>query len=73
MKISILALIALAAVTIVSGCTTSSSGQPQAGAASTNPTVTSAGEDQASPYSQPLMATGGDLVMLRIVSRGIAG
>jgi hypothetical protein len=69
MKISgILVLIALGALTLVAGCTTSSSGQPQSGAA---PTVTSAG--MASPFDQPLMATGGDLVMLRIESRAIAG
>jgi hypothetical protein len=65
-----LVLIALAALTMMAGCATSSSGQTQSGAA---PTVTSAGQDQASPFNQPLMATGGDLVMLRIVSRAIAG
>jgi hypothetical protein len=65
---SIFVLIALAALTLAAGCTTSSSGQPQSGAA---PTITSAG--QPSPFDQPLMATGGDLVMLRIASRAIAG
>jgi|HubBroStandDraft_6_1064221.scaffolds.fasta_scaffold917681_2 hypothetical protein len=67
MKIPFLALI-MVVITMAAGCTATSSGQPQ-----TNSTVTSAGQDQASPYSQPLMATGGDLVMLRIVTRGIAG
>ncbi|MGO9056278.1 MAG: hypothetical protein ACLQU2_02670 [Candidatus Binataceae bacterium] len=69
MKISrILALIAFAALALAAACTTSSNGPPSA--------ITSAGQNgngQASPYDQPLMATGGDLVMLRIVSRGIAG
>lgn len=72
----IFALIALAALTMTAGCTTSSSGQPQDGVAGTNPAITSAGQDrneQPSPYNQPLMATGGDLVMLRSVSRAIAG
>lgn len=42
-----------------------------------NPAVTSADQPptqpQASPYSQPLMATGGDLVMRRVRSTGVAG
>jgi len=77
MKISrISALIALAALALVAGCTASSSGQRQDAMAGSNPAMTTAGRsgnDQASPYDQPLMATGGDMVMLNIVSRGIAG
>ncbi len=77
MKIShISALIALAALALMAGCTASSSGQPQDAMAGANPAMTTAdrsGNDQASPYDQPLMATGGDMVMLDIVSPGIAG
>jgi hypothetical protein len=75
MKIAHIALIALASLALA-GCATSSKGQPQDGTASTNPAMSSAdhgGNGQASPYDQPLMAAGGDLVMLQTVLQVIAG
>jgi hypothetical protein len=61
-KSGILILLSITALAIVAGCA-ASNGQPVTGAAVSG----SAAEEQtnqASPYSQPLMATGGDLVML---------
>ncbi len=71
---TILILLALAAAGIIAGCT------PAARPAAVASPAIAASEGQPenkppadSPYSQPLMATGGDLVMLRVASRGIAG
>jgi hypothetical protein len=64
-------LFALLAAPIIAGCTASA----RSGASST---MTSAGQQQGespmdSPLNQPLMATGGDLVILRAAPRVIAG
>jgi len=68
-KRGILTLLAITVLAIAAGCA-ASNGQPGTGAAG------SAAEEQtnqASPYSQPLMATGGDLVMLHWERGTIAG
>jgi hypothetical protein len=72
---TILTLLALAAAAIVAGCASSAPSTPSAN----SPIAASTGQPEEnkppadSPYSQPLMATGGDLVMLRMAPRGIAG
>lgn len=71
---TIFTLLVLAAAAFIAGCAPAA--RPAAGANSA--IATSEGEPENkppadSPYSQPLMATGGDLVMLRVASRGIAG
>ncbi len=75
-KQAIITLLAAAAVAMIAGCGTSMH-SGDANAAGANSTMSSASQDNskmpaASPYSQPLMATGGDLVMLRIAP-GVAG
>lgn len=71
---TIFTLLALAAAMFIAGC--ASTTRPAADANSA--AVTSDGQPETrlpanSPYSQPLMATGGDLVMLPVASLGIAG
>jgi len=73
-KQTIFALLALAAAAMIAGCAPSAS---SAGSANT-PIAASAGQQETnppadSPYNQPLMATGGDLVMLHVAPRAIAG
>jgi hypothetical protein len=67
--------LAVITTAIVAGC--GSLGVPgNANTAGANPAVTSAGQPttpQATPYSQPLMATGGDMVMLCIRPPGVVG
>jgi starvation-inducible outer membrane lipoprotein len=71
MKRGLLTLVALTTALIVTGCGSlmqSLSGQ-------TNPppaAAAQAGAQMANPYDQPLMATGGDLVMLRRAARAVA-
>ncbi|HKD68337.1 MAG TPA: hypothetical protein VKB84_15935 [Candidatus Binataceae bacterium] len=75
MKQAIFTIFAVAAAAIVAGCASGPGGANSPGA---NSAVTSsAGQQQTSPpadspYSQPLMATGGDMVMLDVTSGGIA-
>jgi hypothetical protein len=64
-------LFALLAAAIIAGCTASA----RSGDSST---MSSAGQQQDepqidSPFNQPLMATGGDLVILHAAPPGIAG
>jgi hypothetical protein len=72
----ILSLFAVAAAAMLAGCAPSTR-PAEANAAGSNAAISSAGQSEAkpqdTPYSQPLMATGGDLVMLPVTSRGIAG
>jgi ABC-type phosphate/phosphonate transport system substrate-binding protein len=75
-KQAILILFAVAIAAMLAGCAASSS--YDANTAGANAAISSAGQtgakpQEATPYSQPLMATGGDLVMLRVTSTGIAG
>jgi hypothetical protein len=77
-KHAIFTLLVLAAGAMIAGCGTSA--RPgDASAAGGNSAITSseggqqANPQEATPYNQPLMATGGDLVMLRVRSGGIAG
>jgi hypothetical protein len=70
-KNGILTLLAAVAIAMAAGCTASTD-QSGPGAARKS-TLGQSQAEQGSPYTQPLMATGGDLVMLRIQSRGIAG
>jgi hypothetical protein len=74
-NMAIFALI-MGAVLAAAGCAASNN-QTNQGAGSGNPAITSAEQNQAerqpSPYDQPLMATGGDLVMRQVAARGIAG
>ena len=70
-----LTLFAVAAAAMLAGCASSA---PSAASANSSIAASSSQPEENqppadSPYSQPLMATGGDLVMLRVVSRGIAG
>jgi hypothetical protein len=71
-----LTLLALVAA-MIAGC--AASARPDnANGAGANAAISSASQPEskpqsASPYSQPLMATGGDMVMLHVASRGIAG
>ncbi len=69
-KNSILTLLAITALAMAAGCA-ASNGHPVAGAAGSGASAEEQ-TDQASPYSQPLMATGGDLVMLDLEKLGIA-
>ena len=74
-KPTVLTFLALMTAAIVAGCgSLGLSGN--AGTAGANPAVVSAGQQEtqpqtATPYSQPLMATGGDMVMLRVRSPGV--
>jgi hypothetical protein len=70
----ILTLLAIMALAMAAGCA-ASNGQPGAGAAGSGSAAGAPAEEQsnqASPYSQPLMATGGDLVMLHWKKGAIA-
>jgi hypothetical protein len=75
-KQAVFTFLAVMTAAIVAGCgPLALSGNAKAAGA--NSAITSADQQpakpQATPYSQPLMATGGDLVMLRVRSPGIAG
>jgi len=62
-KRGILTLLAITAVALTAGCA-ASNGRPARGAADSGSAASAQEQiDQPSPYSQPLMATGGDLVM----------
>jgi hypothetical protein len=71
-KSSILTLLAISALVMAVGCAVN--GHPGGAAGSGSAVATPAEEqvNQPSPYSQPLMATGGDLVMRDIEKLGIA-
>jgi hypothetical protein len=73
----IITFLAAAALTLAAGCTASNSHSGE-GVGTAGSAPSSAGQEQAEPsaaatFNQPLMATGGDLVMLRVPSRSIAG
>jgi hypothetical protein len=71
-KSGILTLLAITAVALSVGCA-ASNGHPATGAADSGSAASTPEEiNQPSPYSQPLMATGGDLVMQDWGKRGIA-
>ncbi|HEY2104178.1 MAG TPA: hypothetical protein VGH29_00240 [Candidatus Binataceae bacterium] len=70
----VFSFLAVTTVAIAAGC--GPLGLSGTASTAANPAVTSAGQPsgpQATPYSQPLMAAGGDLVMLCLKARGIAG
>jgi hypothetical protein len=74
-KPAVFTFLAVMTAAIVAGCgPLGLSGN--ANTAGANSAVTSANQPttpEATPYSQPLMATGGDMVMLRVRPLGIAG
>ena len=72
----IVTIFAIATVAMVAGCATL--GIPgKTGTSGANSAISSADQSrtspQATPYSQPLMATGGDLVMLSLTRSDVAG
>jgi hypothetical protein len=70
----VLTFLAAAAITLAACTTSSLSSSENRGAPGSAASLE--GQEPASAaatYNQPLMATGGDLVMLRILSRDIAG
>jgi hypothetical protein len=71
-----LTFLAAAALTLAAACTASNG--PSGASAGASGSAATAGQEQGEPsaaatFDQPLMATGGDLVMLRAPSRSIAG
>ncbi len=72
MKRGLLTLVALTTALIVTGC--GSLMQSLSGGQTNTPPAAAAqaGAQMANPYDQPLMATGGDLVMLRRPARAVA-
>ncbi len=76
MKPGLLTFVALAVAALVAGCGTLSQlngGKPAGTDSANSASAERTGNQMATPYNQPLMATGGDLAMVQRPARGVAG